>query len=243
MEAKSKTTWAYLFVHKSQVPTLLASYLAYIQNHFKVSVKVLRSDNEAEFINSTLHNTLASLGIQHQTSCSYTPQQNDVVERKHNSLLNTARALRLQAGLPHSFWEDCILTSTYLLNRTPSSVLHGSTPYKILFHAKPDYTHLRTFGSMCYVTNQDPHKDKFSDKALKCLFLGYPVDQKAYRVMNFETKKVFTFRDVVFVEDTFPFHHISLPSPATLFPSDCPLISDESPTLLSSPNSNDPFFY
>jgi hypothetical protein len=39
----------------------------------------------------------------HQTSCINTPQQNGVAERKHRHLLNMARALLLQAGLPYQF--------------------------------------------------------------------------------------------------------------------------------------------
>ncbi|XP_074376786.1 uncharacterized protein LOC141718302 [Apium graveolens] len=99
------------------------------------------SISSMKFLPATMYNHsshLASLGIIHQKSYTYTPQQNGVVERKHKNLLNIARALRLQASLPISFWGDYILTAIYLLNRTPIVTLRGLTPYHILFSKAPN---------------------------------------------------------------------------------------------------------
>ncbi|KAM1707920.1 hypothetical protein ACFX15_000941 [Malus domestica] len=95
-----------------------------IENQFNTKVKVVRSDNGPEFKLDTFYKLK---DILHQTSCINTPQQNGVAVRKHMYLLNIAQAqaLLFQANLPKRFWGDAILTSTYLINRTPTPLLQG----------------------------------------------------------------------------------------------------------------------
>jgi hypothetical protein len=67
-------------------------------------------------------------GILHEMSCSQTPQQNGVAERKNRHILETARALLFGAQVPGRYWSDSITTAVYLLNRMPSKALDFKTP-------------------------------------------------------------------------------------------------------------------
>ncbi|GJU74442.1 ribonuclease H-like domain-containing protein [Tanacetum coccineum] len=60
-----------------------------VSRAFDTKIKVFRSDNGSEFVNKTLEQLFDSRGVIHQTSYSYTPQQNGVAERKHRHLVNT----------------------------------------------------------------------------------------------------------------------------------------------------------
>ena len=99
---------------KLDVKHLLISFYNMIYTQFDTSIKVIRSDNAFEFSLPDFYN---AHGIVHQKTCAYTPQQNFVVERKHQHLLNVARSLKLQSNLPSAYWGDCILIATYLINR------------------------------------------------------------------------------------------------------------------------------
>ncbi|KAJ9563367.1 hypothetical protein OSB04_008527 [Centaurea solstitialis] len=129
---------------------------------------------------------------------------NGVVERKHRHLLNVARALMFQSGLPLKMWHECILTATYLINRTPSSVLNGKCPYEMIYGFFPVLDHLRNFGCLSFAMIPNV-SDKFSSRSEKCVFLGYCNSKKGYRLYSLDTKQIVISRDVKFYESIFPF--------------------------------------
>lgn len=174
-----------------------------VKTQFNKQVKILRSDNGSEF--TCLTRFYADNGILHQTSCVETPQQNGRVERKHRHILIVARALRFQANLPISFWGECIMTAAYLINRTPTPLLDGKTPYDMLFDQTPSYNTLRVFDCLCFAKNRPRTKDKFGSRTRKCIFVGYPYGKKGWRLYDLESKDFFVSRDVIFCEDKFPY--------------------------------------
>ncbi|XP_074365665.1 uncharacterized protein LOC141706743 [Apium graveolens] len=124
-----------------------------------------RSDNGTEFTNHAVTELLQSQGIIHQMSCAHTPQQNGRVERKHQQLLNIARALKFQSHLPNPFWGDFILTAAHIINLLPVKLLQYKTPFELLYKKLPDYDHLKVFGCLCYATNVT-NTDKLSSRAV-----------------------------------------------------------------------------
>ncbi|KAJ0441169.1 putative RNA-directed DNA polymerase [Helianthus annuus] len=200
----SRAVWCYFLTNKTEVFENLKEFYELVLTQFKRKIKIVRSDNGTEFVNSQMSSFFKNKGVFHQTTCSYTPQQNGVVERKHRHLLNTARALMFQGGLPLRFWSDCVLTAVYLINRLPSSVLSGRSPFEMMFSFKPSLYHLRNFGCLCFSTILHD-SDKFSSNAEKCVFLGYSNFKKGYKLWSLDNKKILFSRDVKFYESVYPF--------------------------------------
>ncbi|KAL4366882.1 hypothetical protein GQ457_05G017780 [Hibiscus cannabinus] len=173
-----------------------------VETQFDRKIKCVRTDNAKEFDISEFYK---SKGIIHQNSCVYTPQQNSIVERKHQHLLNVARTLRLQAHLPLCFWTDCVLHAAYLINITPTPLLLNKTPSEMLYGQPPNFDNLRVFGCLTYASVLPKPKTKLHARAIRCMFIGFPKIMKGYRLFNIETIEVFVSRDVVFSEYIFPF--------------------------------------
>lgn len=139
----SWATWVFFMQTKKKARELLKNFCQFVSTKFEVNIKCIRSDNGQEFKMKSFYE---SQGIEHQTSCVGTPQQNGVVERKHEHLLNMAKALKLQEHMPEVFWVDCIAHAVYLVNRLPSPVIGDKTPYEVLLNKRPVYGSLRVFG-------------------------------------------------------------------------------------------------
>jgi len=90
------------------------------------------------------------------------------------------------------FWADAIKTAVYIKNRVTSRALPvGKTPFELWTENKPNISHIRVFGSTCWVVLHKSHIDgKFGDKAAKGVFLGYPDGSKAYKVILDDGKVV-----------------------------------------------------
>ncbi|GJQ96406.1 ribonuclease H-like domain-containing protein [Tanacetum coccineum] len=73
-----------------------------------------------------------------ETTCAHTPQQNGIGERKHRYLLNVARSLMFQGGIPLRFWSNCVLTVVHLINKLPSSVLNGKSLFELIPESPSD---------------------------------------------------------------------------------------------------------
>ncbi|MGL5996338.1 MAG: DDE-type integrase/transposase/recombinase, partial [Pseudomonas proteolytica] len=200
IDQKSKYTWVTLMSSKNQVFESFQKFFKYVLNQFGVKIKTLRSDNGGEYISNPFKKMLDDNGIIHQTSCAYTPQQNGVSERKNRHLLEVARSMMFDRGVPKRFWGDAVMTACYVINRLPTESLGNKSPFEVLNGIKPSINHLRVFGCKCYVFIPEMQRSKLEPKSVKCIFVGYSSSQKGYKCFHPETRRIYVSREVHFDE-------------------------------------------
>lgn len=164
-------------------------------------IKFLQSDNGTEYLNKEFNDYLEKAGIRRRLTAPHTPQQNGVSERKNRTLLEMARCMMKQAGVPPVFWAEAVNTANYLRNRCPTRSLNGKLPIKIWTGKTPSIKHLRTFGTRAYVLIKDKTNGKLDSRSDECILVGYSEEAKAYRLWSPKKRHVIISRDVKFTED------------------------------------------
>nr|GEZ58525.1 hypothetical protein [Tanacetum cinerariifolium] len=186
----SQYTWVKFLRSKDETPYFIIKFLKMIQVRLKVPVRRIRTDNGTKFVNQMLCEYYEEVGISHETSVARSPQQNDVVERRNRTLIETVRTMLVYAQASLFLWAEAMATACYTQNRSIIQLRHGKTPYELLYNKLPDLSFLHVFGALCYPTNDSENLGKLQPKADIRIFIGYAPTNKAFRIYNRRTRRI-----------------------------------------------------
>ncbi|GJT28409.1 retrovirus-related pol polyprotein from transposon TNT 1-94 [Tanacetum coccineum] len=114
----SRFTWVRFLKIKDEALAAIIKCIKNIQVRLKATVRNVRTNNGTEFVNQTLCEWYENVGISHQTFVARTPQQNDVVERQNQTLVEAARTMLILSKAPLFLWAEAINTACYTQNRS-----------------------------------------------------------------------------------------------------------------------------
>lgn len=117
--------------------------------------------------------------------------------------------------MPPTYWSYAFTAGIYLINRLPSTVINNGVPYEKLFTQPPNYMKLRVFGCMCFPWLRPYAAHKLDRRSLPRVFLGYSLIQSVYLCLDTLSGRIYVFRHVQFVENSFPFATVASPAPPT----------------------------
>ena len=146
----TRMNWVFFMKQKSEVLSIFKKFKSFVEKQSGCYIKTLRSDRGMEYTSSQFGNFCEDEGVERQLTIAYTPQQNGVVERKNQTIMEMAKAMLYEKGLPKFFWTKVVNTTVYLLNRCPTKALLNKTLIEAWSGRKPSVRHFKVFGCLCY---------------------------------------------------------------------------------------------
>lgn len=119
-------TWVYFLKNKSHV---LEKFKEYVVTMWP-TYEMLKIRQWRRRCRQGFWKVLVMECISWQRSKPYTPQQNVVVERKNQTLVEIACRLFQAKGFSTKFWEESVYCSNYLLNLIPNKAMSVVDPVK-----------------------------------------------------------------------------------------------------------------
>ncbi|UYV73291.1 hypothetical protein LAZ67_10002537 [Cordylochernes scorpioides] len=197
----SRRVTVYFLKHKDQVIEYFDIFRARAERETGHKIKRLQTDNGLEYCNKNFKQKLESLGIKHELTNSYSPQQNGVSERLNRLLLDMARASMHNADLPQKFWAESVNCAAYIKNRSLCSALDNKVPEEIWLSRKVSVRHFKIFGALAYAHIPKQKRKKFDRRAKRCILVGYSTQSKGYRLWDNDSKQVFITKHARFDEN------------------------------------------
>ncbi|GJZ96151.1 zinc finger, CCHC-type containing protein, partial [Tanacetum coccineum] len=145
---------------------------------------------------STLILYFQSVGIIHETTTPYTPQQNGISERKNRVLKEMVNTMLSYSGLSQGFWGEAMLTACYLLNMVPNK-RNMINPYELWTKRKPNLNYLRVWGCRAVVRLPNPKLKTLGKRGIECIFVGYAEHSKAFRFFVIEPNDSIAINSII----------------------------------------------
>ncbi|GKC25731.1 retrovirus-related pol polyprotein from transposon TNT 1-94 [Tanacetum coccineum] len=196
----SRFTWVKFLRSKDETPEFIIKFRKQVQVRLNATIRNIQTDNGTDFANQTLKSYYEDVGISHQTSVACTPQQNAVVKRQNQTLVEAARTMLIFSKPPLFMWKEAVAIACYTHNQSLIRSRHNKTPYELIHDRKLEYLHV--FGALCYPTNDNEDIGKLKPKADIGIFIGYSPTKNAYRIYNKRTRMIMETNHVKFDELT-----------------------------------------
>ena len=190
----SKCYWALPLKKKHEAFSKFREFYVKFRAISKNKCLILRSDNGREFVNRKFKKFCKRNQIWHQKTVPGSSFQNGVVERANQFIRHLTTKLLDQTDLPRFYWPYAIGHAGRLHNNQKQPILNGLRPDE-LFSEYRDNRRLYNYGAKVYFI--DPMNTKRCDAKCPGYFLGLPLDQKGYYVLDITKKKVRVVHDLV----------------------------------------------
>jgi transposase InsO family protein len=126
----SRYMWVVVLGNKGEAADAIRRAQTAAEAECGCKLRVLCIDNGSELTVAEFTSYCADEGVQRHYFAPYSLQHNSVVERRNQTVVWMAQALLKQRRISTVFWGEAVVTTVYILNRSPTKTLNGRTSYE-----------------------------------------------------------------------------------------------------------------
>ena len=180
--------------HKSNAFSCFQQFKALMENQSGHHIKILSTDRGGEYVSNEFINFCKTHGIQKKFTARYTPQQNNVSERKKITIMKMACIIMVAKHLPNEYWAKAVAPPVYIMNRCLTKSVKNKVPQEAWTCMNHSVSQLNFFGCVAYAHVPNELRKKLDKKGHKCIFVGYSEDTKSYKLYDLVARKVIISR-------------------------------------------------
>lgn len=122
--------WVFFLKYKSETLVVFKKFKTSVEVEKGKKIKSFRTDRGGEFVSTAFKEFCEKEGLKRFLTAPYSPQQNGVVERRNQTVVEMARCMLKSKEMPAKFWGEAVKTAVYILNRSPTKAVETGTPYQ-----------------------------------------------------------------------------------------------------------------
>ena len=183
-------SYIYLLISKNEAPNWFKVYKAEAENQLE-KTKILRSDHGGEYISNEMTEYCEEHDINHEVVAPYTPQHNDVAERKNRALMDMVNCMILNSGVPENIGVKLSYLLVISLIEFPKNTLM-LLPMNVGRVELLISIFFEVWVCLAKVLIPKPKKRKFDLKIVDAMLIWYRLDNNVNRflVVNSEITEI-----------------------------------------------------
>ena len=126
-----------------------------VEKQIGKEIKVIRSDKRRKYLSNDFEAYFNEARIRRYLTSAKIPQSNEVAKRMNRTLMERARSMMFEKGVPEFLWTESINTAAYIKDRIPTRANGNKTPEEKFSGKRPDLFNIRLFGSKAYIHIHD----------------------------------------------------------------------------------------
>jgi len=196
--------WTFLLKEKSEATNVIIYFFKYHFIHFNnYNVKYFKSDNAKEYKNKKVLKFCKQNGIIKSFSPPHNPQNNGIVERFNQIIINCIKTILFKANLYIKFWDFALFYVNILYNITPHTSIQNNIPNELFYYKRINLSKIKVFSCIAYHNILQDKVSKLNENSDKGVFLGIDTFSNSYIIINYLTYKIVSTREETFFEDKF----------------------------------------